>query len=76
MKKKDEKRDVKKGKEKLLVAATDLNVTVTAELPAQIRGYGHVKERALVKVREQAAALRERLTARAIPVVQLCQPAV
>ena len=46
-----------------------------AELPTQIRGYGHVKERALAKVREQAAALRERLVAREIPVVQLCQPA-
>jgi DNA polymerase-3 subunit beta len=28
------------GKEKVLVAATDLNVTVTAELPAQISGEG------------------------------------
>ncbi|MCY1407828.1 hypothetical protein D9M71_231380 [compost metagenome] len=47
-----------------------------AELPGELRGYGHVKERALAKVREQAAALRERLSARAIPVVQLCEPAV
>ncbi|CAD5375368.1 Indolepyruvate ferredoxin oxidoreductase, alpha and beta subunits [Pseudomonas sp. OF001] len=57
-----------------LSPANYASAVALAELPAQIRGYGHVKERALARVREQAAALRERLTARTIPVVQLCQP--
>jgi indolepyruvate ferredoxin oxidoreductase len=46
-----------------------------AELPEQIRGYGHVKEQALAKVREQARQLRERLSAREIQAVQLFEPA-
>jgi len=46
-----------------------------AELPEQIRGYGHVKDRALVKVREQEQQLRTRLSASEIKVVRLFDPA-
>lgn len=46
-----------------------------AELPEQIRGYGHVKERSLGKVREQAAQLRERMTSSEIQTVRLFEPA-
>jgi indolepyruvate ferredoxin oxidoreductase len=46
-----------------------------AELPEQIRGYGHVKEQALLKVRAQGKQLQERMQAREIPAVQLFEPA-
>src|SRR5690606_3840469 len=46
-----------------------------AELPEQIRGYGHVKDKAVAKVREQARQLKARLTASEIKVVQLFEPA-
>jgi indolepyruvate ferredoxin oxidoreductase len=46
-----------------------------AELPEQIRGYGHVKEQSLIKVREQERQLRERLSASEIQAVQLFEPA-
>lgn len=46
-----------------------------AELPEQIRGYGHVKEHALVKVREQAEQLKARLLVSEIAAVQLFEPA-
>jgi indolepyruvate ferredoxin oxidoreductase len=46
-----------------------------AELPEQIRGYGHVKEQSLLKVREQERQLRERLSASEIQAVQLFEPA-
>ncbi|WP_236208317.1 indolepyruvate ferredoxin oxidoreductase family protein [Pseudomonas tohonis] len=42
-----------------------------AELPEQIRGYGHVKEKALAKVREHEAQLRAQLLATEIKVVRL-----
>ena len=46
-----------------------------AEIPEQIRGYGHVKEAALVKAREQAMQLKARLTVSEIAAVQLFEPA-
>ncbi|MEO4048696.1 indolepyruvate ferredoxin oxidoreductase family protein [Pseudomonas sp. CAU 1711] len=46
-----------------------------AELPEQIRGYGHVKEHAVAKVREQARQLKARLLASEIAAVQLFEPA-
>jgi indolepyruvate ferredoxin oxidoreductase len=46
-----------------------------AELPEQVRGYGHVKEQALLKVRAQRKQLQERMQAREIQVVQLFEPA-
>lgn len=46
-----------------------------AEIPEQIRGYGHVKEAALVKAREQATQLKARLTVSEIAAVQLFEPA-
>ena len=46
-----------------------------AELPEQIRGYGHVKEHALAKVREQAEQLKARLLVSEIAAVQLFEPA-
>ncbi|MDC7824572.1 indolepyruvate ferredoxin oxidoreductase family protein [Pseudomonas sp. BLCC-B13] len=46
-----------------------------AELPEQIRGYGHVKEQALVKAREQAEQLKARLRVSEIAAVQLFEPA-
>ncbi|MDP2747265.1 indolepyruvate ferredoxin oxidoreductase family protein [Pseudomonas sp.] len=46
-----------------------------AELPEQIRGYGHVKEQSLVKVREQERQLKARLLVSEIQVVQLFEPA-
>lgn len=42
-----------------------------AELPEQIRGYGHVKEAALAKAREHEAQLRAQLLATQINVVRL-----
>ena len=46
-----------------------------AELPEQIRGYGHVKDKSVTKVREQAEQLKARLLAREIPAVRLFEPA-
>ncbi|TRO13733.1 indolepyruvate ferredoxin oxidoreductase family protein [Ectopseudomonas mendocina] len=46
-----------------------------AEIPEQIRGYGHVKEAALAKAREQASQLKARLTVSEIAAVQLFEPA-
>jgi indolepyruvate ferredoxin oxidoreductase len=46
-----------------------------AEIPEQIRGYGHVKEAALAKAREQATQLKVRLTVSEIAAVQLFEPA-
>ncbi|MGE8499395.1 MAG: indolepyruvate ferredoxin oxidoreductase family protein [Pseudomonas sp.] len=46
-----------------------------AELPEQIRGYGHVKERAVATAREQATQLRARLLVSEIQAVQLFEPA-
>ena len=46
-----------------------------AEIPEQIRGYGHVKEAALTKAREQATQLKARLTVSEIAAVQLFEPA-
>ncbi|WP_017937712.1 indolepyruvate ferredoxin oxidoreductase family protein [Zestomonas thermotolerans] len=46
-----------------------------AELPERIRGYGHVKERAVAKAREQAEQLKTRLQAREIAAVRLFEPA-
>ncbi len=46
-----------------------------AELPEQIRGYGHVKERALAKAREHEAQLRGQLLASEIQVVRLFESA-
>ncbi|WFS16999.1 indolepyruvate ferredoxin oxidoreductase family protein [Pseudomonas sp. 905_Psudmo1] len=46
-----------------------------AEIPEQIRGYGHVKEAALAKAREQAMQLKARLTVSEIAAVQLFEPA-
>lgn len=46
-----------------------------AEIPEQIRGYGHVKEAALAKARQQATQLKARLTVSEIAAVQLFEPA-
>jgi indolepyruvate ferredoxin oxidoreductase len=46
-----------------------------AELPEQIRGYGHVKEAAVAKAREQASQLKARMTVSEIAAVQLFEPA-
>ena len=46
-----------------------------AEIPEQIRGYGHVKDAALAKAREQASQLKARLTVSEIAAVQLFEPA-
>ena len=46
-----------------------------AEIPEQVRGYGHVKEAALAKAREQASQLKARLTVSEIAAVQLFEPA-
>ncbi len=46
-----------------------------AELPEQIRGYGHVKERSLAKVREQSRQLKARMLVSEIQAVQLFEPA-
>src|SRR5690606_22850081 len=46
-----------------------------AELPEQIRGYGHVKDRAVAKAREQAEQLKARLLVSEIAAVQLFEPA-
>ncbi|WP_343349753.1 indolepyruvate ferredoxin oxidoreductase family protein [Pseudomonas sediminis] len=46
-----------------------------AEIPEQVRGYGHVKEAALAKAREQASQLKVRLTVSEIAAVQLFEPA-
>lgn len=46
-----------------------------AELPEQIRGYGHVKEHAVAQVREQAKQLKARLLVSEIAAVQMFEPA-
>ncbi|WP_339082155.1 indolepyruvate ferredoxin oxidoreductase family protein [Pseudomonas sp. TMP9] len=46
-----------------------------AELPEQIRGYGHVKERSLAKVREQSSQLKARMLVSEIQAIQLFEPA-
>ena len=46
-----------------------------AEIPEQIRGYGHVKEATLANAREQASQLKARLTVSEIAAVQLFEPA-
>ncbi len=46
-----------------------------AELPEQIRGYGHVKEAAVAKAREQAVQLKARMAVSQIAAVQLFEPA-
>jgi len=46
-----------------------------AELPEQIRGYGHVKESSLTKVREQSQQLKARMLVSEIQAVQLFEPA-
>ncbi|WP_137817390.1 indolepyruvate ferredoxin oxidoreductase family protein [Pseudomonas sp. 2FG] len=46
-----------------------------AELPEQIRGYGHVKERAMAKAREHEAQLRTRLLGGDLQVVRLFESA-
>ena len=46
-----------------------------AELPEQIRGYGHVKEKSLAKVREQSKQLKARMLLSEIQAVQLFEPA-
>ena len=46
-----------------------------AELPEQIRGYGHVKERSLAKIREQSSQLKARMAVSQIAAVQLFEPA-
>ncbi|QNH03769.1 indolepyruvate ferredoxin oxidoreductase family protein [Pseudomonas sp. B11D7D] len=46
-----------------------------AEIPEQIRGYGHVKEAALAKARDQASQLKARLSVSEIAAVQLFEPA-
>ena len=46
-----------------------------AEIPEQNRGYGHVKEAALAKAREQATQLKARLTFSEIAALQLFEPA-
>ena len=46
-----------------------------AELPQQIRGYGHVKEQGVLKAREQGRQLQARLQVSEIAAVQLFEPA-
>lgn len=46
-----------------------------AELPEQIRGYGHVKEKAVERARAQERQLQERLKAGQAVVVRLFEPA-
>ncbi|GIZ13810.1 indolepyruvate ferredoxin oxidoreductase family protein [Pseudomonas sp. NCCP-436] len=46
-----------------------------AELPEQIRGYGHVKEASVARAREQAGQLKVRLRVSEIVAVQLFEPA-
>ena len=60
---------------KQLNAGNYRSAVALAELPEQIRGYGHVKEQSLIKVREQERQLRERLSASEIQAVQLFEPA-
>jgi indolepyruvate ferredoxin oxidoreductase len=60
---------------KQLSADNYRSAVALAELPEQIRGYGHVKARSVAKVREQAVQLRDRLQQREITAVQLFEPA-
>jgi indolepyruvate ferredoxin oxidoreductase len=46
-----------------------------AELPEQIRGYGHIKERSLAKVREQSNQLIARMLVSEITAVHVFEPA-
>jgi indolepyruvate ferredoxin oxidoreductase len=46
-----------------------------AELPEQIRGFGHVKEKSVARARERARALKEGAAGREIPVVRVYEPA-
>jgi indolepyruvate ferredoxin oxidoreductase len=46
-----------------------------AELPEQIRGYGHVKEAAVAKSRESSQQLRARMLVSEIQAVRLFEPA-
>ena len=46
-----------------------------AELPEQIRGYGHVKEKAVQRVRTQEQQLQARLMGGKAVVVKLFEPA-
>jgi indolepyruvate ferredoxin oxidoreductase len=46
-----------------------------AELPEQIRGYGHIKERSLEKVREQSNQLKARMLVSEITAVHVFEPA-
>ncbi len=60
---------------KQLNAGNYRSALALAELPEQIRGYGHVKEQALAKVREQERQLKARLLVSEIQAVQLFEPA-
>jgi indolepyruvate ferredoxin oxidoreductase len=60
---------------KQLNAGNYRSAVALAELPEQIRGYGHVKEQSLVKVREQERQLKARLLVSEIQAVQLFEPA-
>ncbi|TBV07909.1 indolepyruvate ferredoxin oxidoreductase family protein [Phytopseudomonas dryadis] len=64
--------------DELLQVLDDDNYRVAvaiAELPEQIRGYGHVKEQALARVRDQEQQLLARLHAGEIRAVQIFEPA-
>ncbi len=60
---------------KQLNASNYRSAVALAELPEQIRGYGHVKEQSLIKVREQERQLKARLLVSEIQAVQLFEPA-
>jgi indolepyruvate ferredoxin oxidoreductase len=46
-----------------------------AQLPEQIRGYGHVKARAIEQARVRAQLLKKRMAGTEPPLVQLFEPA-
>ena len=60
---------------KALNADNYRSAVALAELPEQIRGYGHVKERSLAKVREQSEQLKARMLSSEIQTVRLFEPA-
>ncbi|NRH29066.1 indolepyruvate ferredoxin oxidoreductase family protein [Pseudomonas sp. MS19] len=60
---------------KVLTPANYRTAVAIAELPESIRGYGHVKEQALLKAREHAKQLQQRLSSAEIPAVQVFEPA-
>lgn len=60
---------------KELNAGNYRSAVALAELPEQIRGYGHVKDAAVAKTREQAVQLKARLLVSEIQAVQLFEPA-